>query len=373
MNKKIVSVLTIILIVFFTGCSEDPQDSNEKDIKSGRLLGFDILNTTENGSFYDNVTAAKAMGLEFITLHVHWSSIETAPGVYTDPAGALEGLSTAAAAYGLKLALIISPIDLPGRATPADLNSTGFAEDDMINRFKACLDYILANWVDKSLLTSISVGNEIDAYNWTGNGDSPADYATFLWNIEAHLDGYGVDTAFTGTHSGLISGTLKDQGVWTSMATVVDAIHVTYYPMTSDFQVEDPDVVEQDLQTLVDEFDKIKGADQSTGSSIPLYLQEVGYQTSSVCGSSNEKQAEFFYNFFQAWDKHGDRIPQASILRLCDVSQSSAEQTAADYGIPGNQGFIEYIRTLGLRTYPGTGVDKPAAAVIREETEKCGW
>ncbi len=143
--------------------------------------------------------------------------------------------------------------------------------------------------------------------------------------------------------------------------------------MTSGFQVEDPDVVEDDLQALTDEFDGIKGADQSPGSSIPIYLQEVGYQTSPVCGSSNEKQAEFFYNFFQAWDKHADRIPQASILRLCDVSQSSAEQTATDYGKPGNQGFIEYIRTLGLRTFPGIGADKPAAAVIREETEKRGW
>ena len=65
--------------------------------------------------------------------------------------------------------------------------------------------------------------------------------------------------------------------------------------------------------------------------------------------------------------------PQASILRLNDVSLASATSTATAYGVPGNQGFIEYIRTLGLRSYSGQGADKETFTLIKEEIEKRGW
>ena len=169
----------------------------------------------------------------------------------------------------------------------------------------------------------------------------------------------GVELAFTGTLHGLTESASADE--WTSMESVVDLIHVTYYPIDSNFQVEDPSVVTDDLQALVDKF------------SAPIYLQEVGYQSSSTSNSSKSKQAEFFCNFFQAWDTHASEIPRASILRFNDVSQSSAESTATTYGVSGNQNFIEYIRTLGLRTYSGTGSDKSAFSIVDQETEKRGW
>ena len=337
--------------------------------KGERILGYDILNLTESGTFDDNINKALTLGLKFISLHLHWNAIETSPGVFTDPGGAMSALNKAASSNGLKMALIISPIDIPGRVTPADLDAAAFNEAAMIDRFKNCLDFILTK-INPDILTSLSIGNEIDAYDWKGNGDSPADYAAFLYQMESHLDYYSIKTAFTGTHSGLISGALRDSGTWKSMAAVVDAIHVTYYPMDEEFQAASPDSIYEDLRILTEEFDGVNSAE---GTQIPLILQEVGYHTSPHCSGSPEKQAYFFYHFFLAWDKYRNMIPQASILRMCDTSLASAETTAASYNIPGNKEFIEFTRTLGLRTFDGIGTDKPAITLIEDELLKRSW
>lgn len=146
------------------------------------------------------------------------------------------------------------------------------------------------------------------------------------------------------------------------MSSVVDGVNVTYYPQDSNFQVYDPSIVFDDLSTLT-----------SALPGKPIYLQELGYQSSTASGSSEQKQAEFYCNFFKAWDQQVAKISHASILRLVDVSRASAELTAVDYGIPGNESFIEYIRTLGLVTWFGEGRDKTAVSVIRDEITERGW
>ena len=55
-----------------------------------------------------------------------------------------------------------------------------------------------------------------------------------------------------------------------------------------------------------------------------------------------------------------------------DVTQSQAEDFAGLYSV-GENNFIEYIRTLGLRTYEGDGTDKKAFAVLKEHSKLRGW
>lgn len=368
LKKSSIFIISVIsALCCLNSCATECND--ECSPKEERLLGYDILDLTENGSFDDNLTKAKSLGLEFMSLHLHWNQIETEKELFSDPYGALRSLNDLAVADNLKFALIISPIDIPGKVTPADLLELQFDSEEMILRFTGLIDYILSI-VDPEILTSLSVGNEIDAYNWSGNNDSTAAYTIFLTAIEEYLDSYGVKLAFTGTLGGLTSGTFRDQGIWTAMAAEVDVVHVTYYPMNDNMKVKSPDSAADDLALLVSEFSETTAAD---GGIIPIFIQEVGYQSSSVCGSSEKKQADFFYYFFLAWDTHRDIIKQASILRLNDVSRAQAEITAETYGLTDNNLFIEYIRTLGLVTYNGTGTDKTAVSVIKTETARRGW
>lgn len=96
--------------------------------KGSRVLGYDVLNLTETGTFINNITKAQALGIGYIQIHLYWNAIETdtdgvAGAPYTiglaDPNGTLAALNATAIAYGLKLSIIISPIDIPGRQVPA--------------------------------------------------------------------------------------------------------------------------------------------------------------------------------------------------------------------------------------------------------------
>ena len=377
-------ILKIALIYcIFTSCAKEEETTLEStqtnfecnissSDKSGRVLGFDILDTSETGSFTDSLNQAKAMGMEFLNIHLYWNSIEVdtdgvsgAPYVmgFVDPDNILSTLNSLANSYNIKLGLIISPIDIPGRNIPVDLQAAGtqFNDTAMATRFNALVDYLFAGaspLVDPSNVTSLSVGNEIDHYNWSGNGDSEADYGAFLFNIKSKVNSYGVDLNFTATLRGMIS----DTATYSALAGVVDNVSITYYPQNSSYEVDAANIAHEDFSNL-----------SSTFSGTTFHLQEVGYQTSSVAGSSEAKQAEFFCEFFNAWDDHKSQITHASILRFVDNSVAKAEQTATDYGLSGNSGFIEYIRTLGLKTYDGNGVDKEAMNIIKLETGKRGW
>ncbi len=324
------------------------------------MLGYDILDLTETGSFDNNVTQAKAMGMNFISIHLPWNSLDVVTNII-DPGNTLAILNGVAIANNLKLAIIISPIDIPGRNCPTNMNSVKFTNEIMVTRFNALVDFMFNSTngvVDPSIVTALSVGNEIDAYNWIGNGDTQLEYQTFLSNIKPKINSYGVKLNFTGSHGGLIEvGT-----TYTDMAKVVDAVSVTYYPQGTGFQVHDPSVAQADLDALVAKF---------PGKEI--HLQEVGYQTSASCGSSEAKQADFFANFFTAWDSHATNITQASILRFNDNSLAAAQSTAIDYGLTGDTNFIEYIRTLGLRTWDGNGTNKLAVEVISNAIVSRDW
>jgi hypothetical protein len=72
-------------------------------------------------------------------------------------------------------------------------------------------------------------------------------------------------------------------------------------------------------------------------------------------------------------DNSMDVIIQANILRMNDLSPPHAKATAGNYGLLGNEAFIEYILNLGLVTYNGRGVDKPSVSIIKKEAKKRGW
>jgi len=329
-------------------------------LRSGREIGFDILNTTQSGSFENNFIKAQELDINFIQILQAWNQYETSAGVYNGSAVSnLSALSNYALAKGVKLSIVITPIDIPGRFTPAYLNGVKFDNALMISAFNNFIDHLFTQTVNPSIVNSFSVGNEIDHYNWAGNGDSPTEYQNFLAAIKAIVNSYGIDLHFTGTLKGM-----QSQGsTYTSMSNVVDKVSVTYYPQSSSFIVNDPNVPEADLDSLVNFF--------PTGTD--FFFQEVGYQTGSANGSSELKQAQFFCNFFKAWDDHKDVISAASILRFNDVSRASAESTAVSYGLPGNEAFIQYIQTLGIRTWEGNGYDKQSFQVIKSEIQKRNW
>lgn len=91
----------------------------------------------------------------------------------------------------------------------------------------------------------------------------------------------------------------------------------------------------------------------------------------------NEKATgQFIEEMFRLWDNNADKINFIGFLWLTDLSDTATEQYVIDYGMTGFpflHEFIGYLQTLGLRTYIGTGSDKPAYLQLNRELKARGW
>lgn len=363
-------IIFFLLVMTFLGCKkEEIMDSfsectHSAEERGDRILAFDILDVTETGDFELNYDLASGqLQSDFIQLLQPWNSFENnQAGVYDGEAVQLyETLNHFAGSTGTQLALIITPIDIPGRFLPDYISDKKLNDPLVIESFKNLIDRLFNSVngiVNPDKVIALSVGNEIDHYNWASNNDQISEYHEFLQAIKPTVNSYGIPLHFTGTLYGLT----QPGNVWKELADVVDKVSVTYYPINADFTVKSPEIVFSDLNALATKFTDKK-----------IFVQEIGYPTSSSLNSNEAKQAEFFCHFFNAWDGHKDQITHVSILRLNDVPLSSAQTTAVAYGVPGNERFIEYIRTLGIRTWENSGSNKMAFDVIEKELVKRFW
>lgn len=352
----------IILLTLFCSCSNrdnlDCETYNPVP-KGDRVLGLDLLDLTESSTFNHNIDLANEIGVNFITLHLSWSDIEPTPNNYIDPNSAIELLGQVAVANNLKLSLTIKPIDMVGKTVPSDLESTRFNNSEMIDRFNSLVDFIFTK-INPNDLLNFQIGNEIDGYNTSIEPSTFwEDYGVFLKQTTNYIHSISpnLKVGFTGTYKGL----LKNSTRFNTLLQHVDILGVTYYPINNDFSVKHPNIVFSDLTYLSILF-----------KSTPIYLQEVGYQSSETNNSSEEKQSIFFCNFFHAWDFHANRIKSANIVRLNNLSEQEAINAAVPYGVSRNE-FIEYLRTLGIRTYNNEGTNKKAFKTIKDNARARGW
>lgn len=331
--------------------------------RGSRLLGMDFLDTPEVGGFDVNTVKAREAGAQFISLPVAWSAIEATPSQFSDPGNVLQTIRGYLATTGFKLSLTLRPIDVTGKTVPSDLSRRRFNDPQVAARFTAMLDWVFTQ-VDYRTLTSLQVGNEIDGYDTISeHPDFWSDYGAFLFAVNTHVKQRypGLRIGFTATLPGLTSGPLADAGVFTALLGAVDVLGVTYYPLNPDFTMRPVSSVQTDLATLVQRY-----------PTATIFIQEAGYASAAANASDDLQQAAFFCELFKAWDTHSARIGLVSLLRLHDLSRAKAVQAAGPYGLSSEQ-FIEYLRSLGVRTFGGGGQDKAAYFMIVNEATKRGW
>jgi hypothetical protein len=374
-------VSSILLLASCTKKTETPTPSTDTTYicnstpvaKGSRTFGMDILNTPVGGTYGDNLTSLKSIGGSFQTLHLYWNQIEAAgsgatSGTFSDPYGALASLNALANSDNVKVTLRIHPVDIPGKFVPTDLMNTRFNDANLKNRAKAMLAYVFTK-IDAANVTRLMIGNEIDGYNPGSDANFWLDYADFLFDLNAWLQTNHptVKIGFVSTLGGVTdttkilanSGSQRSIDVLNAWMGVVDMLGVTYYPLNTSFQMKLNSVVATDFQNL------------AAFTTKPIHIEEVGYASSATVLGSDDLQADFFCEIFKAWDTSSSKILSVAVLRMNNVTRASAESTAATYGFSGNENFIEYIRTLGVKSE--TGSAKPAFSTISSELQKRGF
>lgn len=350
--------------------------------KGDRMFG---INMSEGDQGFEGAYADwKQSGAEVIELNIPWNLFygsgdgtgSTTDGFH-DPFDLLASTDRYGT-DGVKLALSIAVIDTAGPALPADLDGQSYSAASVTGAFHAFLDELFSNSgpgdvlaIPESVdLVSVSIGNEVDL----GDLDTDAkwaDYTGFFADAAAYLKndvGYsGVvgckTTVMGGVFGGNTDGTTG--GYFQQIESLnehADVVMLNYYPQDENQQVLEPTIVHDHLASLVAAF-------SSLGK--PIWLMEVGYQSDSRhCGSSEEKQAQFFAEFFAAWDTQREAVETVIVDWLNDQPDWQIEEWKTTYG-SDSKPFVAYLSTLGLRDKSGN--PKPAWNQVLAELTARGW
>ena len=372
MKKKIFVVLGGIIILFLllngnnkktdkpngesqnTQSRQTYQPSSRPLPKGGRILGIDA-NETDSVDYNTAFALAKEAGVQAVSLSLNWDSFETEPEKYGLEPNYLQIANLYYPPRDTSLNLSIRPVDTNGKRLPADLKGKKLSDPVVIERFNKFLDYALETLKDTGL-NFLAVGNEIDI-PFGGNAQEWEEYGVFLKEAANHVHKIkpGLPVGAVITLNGLNENRQEQSK---KIGQLSDIVITTYYPMT-ETAVKNSGEVEKEVENLLKNY-----------PDRPIYFAEAGMPTTSLLGSSQEKQAQFIKTMFQIWDKNISRIKLVSFSWLNDISESQSRNFEKYYG-SSDPKFLGFLQTLGLMDREGKA--KKGYDALKAEAKARGW
>lgn len=335
----------------------------------GRTLGV-VMNEAQNASYDSARVRASDACSRVVHLFLPWPQLEPTPQQLGGPIyDLLPALDIYYPAYGLQVELNLPVVNTVRREVPADLDTVAFDDPLFVARFNTLVDSVL-RLIPHVTLTVLNIGNESDAVL----GTDPVQHARFRRFFQAARR--HARAVYAQLHPGQpalrVGTTLSYHGLTGPLTAPLcrtlndsaDVVSTTYYGLQSNFQVLPLGRCRSELRRLVSAY---------PNPAKPIYLVECGYPSSTTLGSSDSLQAEFVGAVFQTWDSLAANIRHISFFQLTDWSQAEVDTLAVYYGFPSNTLFKEYLRTLGLRTWPGNGANKLAYERLRCEAGQRGF
>ena len=334
--------------------------------KGDRVIAWQV-DMAENNNYDSAFSYAKDGCIESVHLFYKWSELEPDKDTFNpNIINAFDIINLYYPTTGTNVELQLAVLNTTDKEVPNDLSSTDFNDQKMIDRFKNALDTLFKH-IPNVDLVSLNIGNESDIFLGT-DSLSYVNFKVFLDSVvpyakQRYFDLYSkkLKIGTTLTFDGLTNEQTKDY--CKLLNNNLDIVSVTYYPLNGDFTMEDPLVVFDDFDSLVSVY---------SDTSQPVFFVECGYSSSSLCNSSEVKQSEFFANVFSSWDSHYDNIKYLTLFKSTDWSEATVNQLGDYYGLTDTV-FKEYLRTLGVRTWPGNGRNKIAYNTILCELKSRGW
>jgi len=252
----------------------------------------------------------------------------------------------------IPVAYTLSIIDTGMKTVPDWLKNTSWDDPKMQQQLLALIDAIAPHFQGR--LRWVMIGNEVDPY-FEKRGDEGRSYAE-LFRVAA--DRFralvpGVQVSHTVTFAGLP----MENGVLKPVFEQSDFLSVTYYPASGDFRFRDPSTVFTDFPKMI-----------AAARGKKLLLQEVGYSSSPLNDSSQEKQAQFYTNVFSQLRANANDFLGANFLFMSDFSDAVVDDLVKYYNAPGAVRFRAFLQTLGM--FDGQGQPKKSWTVFQREANK---
>ncbi|MDX2267562.1 MAG: hypothetical protein NW208_05615 [Bryobacter sp.] len=291
-----------------------------------------------------------ATGVNFVVSNGKWNELEPSRGQYKlDP---IRFQVYEAQKHNLQVAYTLRLIDTVARTMPKDLERRRWSDPEIERRLMSLLEAIAPEFKDR--VKWFMFGNEIDGY--FGRNPKELEEFTALYDKVARK----IKQLVPGIQ---VSSTIMFGGIEslnTSMAPLndrFDFLAITYYPIRGDFTMKDPSIVKNDF-----------GLMRKAAAGRSVVLQEIGYASDALNGSSPEKQAAFLRNVFAEVRANRDLIAAGSYFMLADFSDQFTRDLANFYGIKGYKIFDSFLQTNGL--FDKQGRAKPAWRVFETEMKK---
>jgi hypothetical protein len=318
---------------------------------SAVLIGLDS-NPSANEGYTDNskrnrFRMATDSGVNYVYLHPKWDEIEPRAGQYKwDEIDLFSGLADQSK---LPVSVNLRIIDTNQRAMADSYKGWRWNDPRMAQKLKDALRAMAPHL--RNRVKWIAIGNEVDAYFGNHKGEI-GEYAQLIQSVlptvRELFPGAGFTINFTYGAEGDINR------LYGPLTNLVDLYSWTYYPLNGDFTFKSPNNASNDIARLVD----------SAGSKLVL-IQEVGYASAPQVNSSEDIQAQFLQNVFDALRAHRDRIIAANFVWMSDLPDKVVNDLTAYYKAGNADKMKAFLGSLGY--YKTNGQPKKAWAVFQRE------
>ncbi|MCZ2276805.1 MAG: T9SS type A sorting domain-containing protein [Bacteroidia bacterium] len=343
------TIKTIFKIAVFAGLFS-PASLNAQINPAYNKMAVDVSTYhVQNPAYnYDSsFLIGKDLGMNEVGLFINWTMLEITPGMFDFTI--LDMANAYYPAHSMAVDINLNPINTNRLEVPSDLDSIAFDNPVFISRYKTLLDSVKVHLTDLSI-SSLVIGTEIGAFlqndsvkwnQYINFYNSVSAYAKTIWP--------GLKVAVELQFTDLID--------YNSFAQQINAgsdyIGVSYYPIWGNYTVKPVNSITLDMDTLV-----------SLYPAKPICFYQFGFPSSQTCNSSDSLQAEFIKQAFTSWDYYASHIRLIDFTWMTDLDTTAVNYYGTYYGVSDTV-FLEFLRTLGLRTWNGNGTDKPALYELR--------
>jgi len=298
-----------------------------------------------------------AAGARGTTLIRRWD--ELAAPLTSPVETAFAGLETAASLYARQRRQLLFCLSIVDRALPvlpegasADWSApeNRAAIDDLIDQLFATFGEELRYFV---------IGKEVDRWLALANRAERSGFVDFVSGTLSYVRDHprrpaALEVGVAASAQGWTEGTAG----LAELRPAIDVVVATYFPLTEEFEARSPSSAGPDIELL------LEALTSESEPPLPLVLQEVGYPSSEVVGSSEALQQLFFEGFFQALQSRRARIPFANVFALNEQAEAACALDAESFGATGDERAIAAWCSLGLRDRDG--LDRPAWETVSD-------
>ncbi|MBS1705025.1 MAG: hypothetical protein JST40_04065 [Armatimonadetes bacterium] len=196
----------------------------------------------------------------------------------------------------------------------------------------------------------VSLGNEVDVYFGSHANEVDA-YHTFLLAGREEIKKIRPEVKVGVTMT--VSGLQSNPAVMERLQSGMDIAIYTYYPMDG-FTVHPISRIPEDFKDIL----RFAGGK-------PVVLQEIGYPSSSLNGSSPEQQGQFVGAVMDLLEKNSRQFDAGYFFMQVDPSQAMLDSWRTYYGLSDPK-FLGFLSSLGLKTKEGAY--KPGWFTLRDRT-----